>query len=1235
MKKWKLPVFCLMIVACLALNYGGRRLAGTLNLPFWLDSFGTILCGYMAGPAVGGLVGLTSNMVFHIVLGAKWEYGLISLMIGVISGVAAQRKKMGTLFDTLTVGGVIALVAMVLSVPLNYFLNRGSTGNPWGDAVIGFFQERDFPEVPCLILGQMYMEVLDKIVLMILAYLVIRLTRRHHFRSEAAETAAVQEAGGEEAQEETQNEDGKGGVKALALLTAAGLAMGAAGAARGEEAAQNISRTNYVQTIYSSHNGLPCGKANDIAQTKDGILWIATYAGLYRYNGREFRWMDGFESVRNANALYVDEEGRLWIGTNDNGVSIVINEKVVNVIDRDSGLPNNSVTSIIRSTDGYYYIGTRGSMQVLSLNYGLRKLNTLSEIQSAVSLAADGENRVAAVSEGGTLYLMRGGRILSSRQMTDDSSKFKSCEFDQDGRLLAATDKNQIFIFDISDDWFREAGVPLVTGDLAGIKDMDCLEDGELIITTDQGIGVFDAERVFHRLATGDFKNNIDKALVDYQGNLWFTSSRLGLLRMAPSDFRDIYGTADLENHVVNAIAKWQDPSRENEVLYYFGTDEGLDAVDRDGQKAENYLTEQLDNARIRSMMVDAGGNLWICNYKNYLLEVEPGENGEQHRYTESQSNGITDNNVRVVTQLADGTVVAGGDIGLNFIRDHKVVQKIQHSRVQTIVELPDGRLLAGTDGNGLLILEKTVNESGAEAWEIRDALTREDGLSSEVILRIIPDPGAEGAVFVVTSNGLCYMDPAGKTRLLNNFPYYNNYDIWIRADNPEQNLYTLFILSSAGVYVADRTEVLENGKDNSYELLDTRRGLNSSLTPNAWTYYDEDTDELYIACDTGAFTINTRRLSGGAQVYRMSVPIVRMDGTTRQVERSETLKIERGVSKLELFPEVVNYTIQDPYVGYQLEGFDTDWNIVPQDSLTSITYTNLPAGEYTFRLGVFSNDQKTILAERRYRMEKEKELYDSPWFIGYLLTIPMFTVGWVTWMLVKRRNQRIERELAEANRQVEMGKQTVGAIANAVDAKDERTGGHSKRVSQYSKQIAEAYGLDRKQCQEIEWAARLHDIGKIAIRDDILNKDTRLTDEEYAIMKSHTTEGAKILSDFTMVDHVAEGALYHHERPDGRGYPQGLKGDEIPLFAKIIGVADAFDAMTAARVYRKQMDFGYVLGELEKGRGTQFAPEFVDILLNLIRTNQIDLNELYGITPEEAGLTEAKPEAPDQGKEA
>jgi energy-coupling factor transport system substrate-specific component len=475
------------------------------------------------------------------------------------------------------------------------------------------------------------------------------------------------------------------------------------------------------------------------------------------------------------------------------------------------------------------------------------------------------------------------------------------------------------------------------------------------------------------------------------------------------------------------------------------------------------------------------------------------------------------------------------------------------------------------------------------------------------------------GGAFVVTSNGLCYMNTDDTVRQLDNFPYFNNYDVWIKGTD------NLFVLSSAGIYTVDRNELLSGRDDISYELLDTRRGLNSSLTANAWTWFNDETGELYLPCDTGIFVINTNSFSSGTTVYRMSVPTVRLDGVSRRVDRHATLKIPRGVSRVELNPEVINYTIQDPYVGYKMEGFDSDWTIVPQASLNSIAYTNLPTGDYTFHLAVFDNNQESILAERTYSLTKEKEMYDNNWFIFYMLLVPVFAALWIAWMLVVRHENKMKAQLAQANKLVEMGKQTVIAIARTVDAKDQRTADHSKRVAIYSKQIAERYGMDDKQCRDIEWAAQMHDIGKIGIPDAILNKPARLTDEEYAIMKSHTSRGAEILKDFTLLDNVIEGAEFHHERYDGRGYPKGLSGEDIPLYARIIGVADAFDAMTANRIYRKQMDFSYVLGEMERGRGTQFDPEFVDILLELIRDGTINLNQIYHVSKEESDQAETE----------
>ena len=1183
--------FSLQILLCLFLNWGGDRIVSRLNWPVWLDSIGTVLCAYLLGPFCGAVVGASTNILGHILYGISMYYSLVSILIAVIVGFAARKNKLNTLLDILNVSAVLSLAVTVAAYPINLLISSGSTGNSWGDAVIGFLRGMGIPSWAGLLVGQLYVELLDKLVILLalfivtkLFHLVRRLTKRFPFH---------------------RPEQGAGSKQTLLLFLGAGLLSLAIGSAHVTQAGEaDVSYSDYVQTIYSTSNGLPCGESNDIAMTGDGIMWVGTYAGLYRNNGQEFRWMDSFDSVRNVNCLYVDEEGRLWIGTNDKGLSIMINEEVVNVIDESQGLPSNSVKSIIRSSDGYYYVGTAGSMQVLTLNCGLKRLRTLSEVSYAERLAADQRGNVAAVNNDGVLFLMRQGRILVSGKLPQNGPLYKSCTFDPDGILLVATTGDEIYRYDISKDTFEPLDVITCPG-LATIKTLCYLDNGDLIVCADNGIACIDNEGTFEKINTNEFNNSIDHMLKDYQGNLWFTSSRLGLLRMAPSDFRDIYRTTGMDSKVVNTVVRWND-------IYYFGTDKGMDAVDLKGREAlSDAVTERFSGLRIRCMIVDSQNHLWVCTYGSGLVELEP--DGTEHLY--NSENGSFGNRARVVRELRDGTILAAGDTGLSFIRDHIVEDTISRSAerissmVLTITELEDGRILAGTDGDGIAVIQNR---------KVARMLDTKDGLGSAVILRTVLDQSTGGA-FVVTSNGLCYMYADETIRQLNNFPYFNNYDIWIKDGE------SLFVLSSAGIYIVDRKELLSGKDDLSYDLLNTRRGLSGSLTANAWLWYSEESGELFLPCDTGVFAVNTNSFFSSSNVYRMAVTGIWMEGRFHRIRNNTSEVIPRGTSRIEIVPEIINYTVQDPYVGYMLEGFDTEWTIVPQNQLGSITYTNLPTGDFAFHLAVFDNNQERVLAQRTYKISKEMELYDNSWFILYILVLPMFTVCWLSFSLLKRHEMKIKAQLDQANRQIEMGKQTVIAIARTVDAKDERTSEHSKRVAIYSKQIAERLGLDEKQCQDIEWAAQMHDIGKIAIPDAILNKTSRLTDEEYAMMKSHTTRGAEILKDFTLLDHVIEGAEYHHERYDGKGYPKGLKGEEIPLYARIIGVADAFDAMTANRIYRKQMDFGYVLGELEKGRGTQFDPQFVDILLQLIHEGTIDLNKIYHVSEEDAAAAEKK----------
>ena len=218
--------------------------------------------------------------------------------------------------------------------------------------------------------------------------------------------------------------------------------------------------------------------------------------------------------------------------------------------------------------------------------------------------------------------------------------------------------------------------------------------------------------------------------------------------------------------------------------------------------------------------------------------------------------------------------------------------------------------------------------------------------------------------------------------------------------------------------------------------------------------------------------------------------------------------------------------------------------------------------------------------------------------------------------LLRVRHNVELTRLQADLARQVEektleitaqsrklerISMQIVRALSGAIDAKDTYTNGHSSRVAEYSREIAGRAGLSADLQEEIYMIGLLHDVGKIGISDAIINKPSKLTDEEYDIIKTHPVLGEKILRNITEFPKLVTGAKYHHERYDGKGYPEGLSGEDIPLEARIIAVADAYDAMSSRRSYRDVLPQEKVRSEIEKGRGLQFDPVFADIMLEMI----------------------------------
>jgi HD-GYP domain-containing protein (c-di-GMP phosphodiesterase class II) len=186
----------------------------------------------------------------------------------------------------------------------------------------------------------------------------------------------------------------------------------------------------------------------------------------------------------------------------------------------------------------------------------------------------------------------------------------------------------------------------------------------------------------------------------------------------------------------------------------------------------------------------------------------------------------------------------------------------------------------------------------------------------------------------------------------------------------------------------------------------------------------------------------------------------------------------------------------------------------------------------------------------------------------------------------------------------------SVRMLAAAIDAKDPYTRGHSERVGRYSVAIGKNLGLPEKEMRNLRISALLHDVDKIGVDDRILRKPGALTDEEFEIMKGHPAKGAAIMSGVAQLIDIIPGMKYHHEKWSGGGYPEGLEGEMIPMQARIVAIADTFDAMTTNRPYQKAMELAYVVEKIKSFAGTRFDPRVVEAFVNAVKRGDIQIED-------------------------
>lgn len=938
----------------------------------------------------------------------------------------------------------------------------------------------------------------------------------------------------------------------------------------------------YVRTVFNERSGLPTGEANDVLQTADGYVWVGSYGGLIRYDGTEFRNFstEGILPSSSVRMLFEDSSGRLWIGTNDAGVFVYENGGIT----QPAGQPRDTflcVRGFAEGADGDIYACSNSGIAVIS--NGLMQVYNIPELagQTVYSVAADKFGRVWGAESSGGCAVLRDGSlvgIISGAELLGEGEAVYSVASGADGDIWlgSAGDTVARLSFDSED---LDSGVRAqlyTTENVITHNSMRMMDDGSMTVSGLHGFGIIYPDGTVREFGESEGAVSINSAYIDYEGNIWLASTSEGIVRYSVGCYSSPNSAAGLDGIALNAVAV-------SGGMKYIGTDSGVIVCGEDWQREESPISEILDGIRVRHIIADSRGRIWAASYSDTPVLMFDPKSGDTVVY--SSEEGLAGDRARTLLELKDGSVAVGTQNGVSFIRDGEVesYSDFEYPAILSLLETDSGSVFAGSDGGGI--------------YEIKDgAVTShsfDSGLSEGVVLRMLKDSAGNG-YFVSAGSSLYYMEN-GSFRKLDALEKGAGsiFDFYLIDD-------TLWLLQNNGILAADREDLLAGGTGDPVTY-GFEYGLSGSLNANTWHCLDGG--KLYLATRSGVSVFGFTAPQN--ELPKVIISSVVVDGTV--YDHPEDMVIPSGAQRVTVNFAALSFTDTTRFsIGYRLDGFDDEEVTVSGTKSDSVSYTNLSGGRYEFSMRVIDPDDPDGRSggSCSLKMRKSKKLVEHPLFwvcaAFALMAIAMGSITPISAAKVKlaRRRQREYQDILE---------QSLLTFAGTIDAKDKYTNGHSIRVARYSRELARRMGMPPQEQEHIYYVALLHDIGKIGIPDHILNKPGKLDPEEREVIQTHPKIGAEILKNFTALNGISEGAKFHHERFDGGGYCEGRAGEDIPKVARIIGVADTYDAMSSERCYRKPLSKDYIVSELEKGSGSQFDPQIVPHMLDMIEDGTAD----------------------------
>lgn len=945
----------------------------------------------------------------------------------------------------------------------------------------------------------------------------------------------------------------------------------------------------YVRTVFNQTNGLPTDEANTVLQTADGYLWIGSNGGLLRYNGTNFRNFsaEGAIPTPSIRTLFEDSTGRLWIGSSDAGVFVYQNG-VFTAVPCADPYGFLSIRDFIEDQNGKIYVASSSGVCEITDGSMVPLSDAKVSGETIYSLGIDPYNRLWCAMNAEKCAILQDGqcvKVLYGRAFFDGSQRITCLTSDRTHHLYLGTNDTTLAKISFTGTALDGSDFSVQTFDTydaAFHNRIYVTQDEDIFISGEQGFAYLRADGTPVDPHTPYRTNAANWATMDYEGNVWLATSNEGLVRYTPGYFSTPNSEAGLSGKDINSIT-------EAGGLYYVATDLGLLAFDSDWHPIQNAVTRTLENTHIKHLLTDRDGRLWCATYSDFgLVRYDPA-NGELRLFNEK--NGMKSPRIRLSYEMADGTIAVGTQDGLALIRNDQISafydkdNGMETQSILCIAQASNGALLAGSAGSGLYAIASDGTLT---------TYSYEQGLLDGVVLRVVPSESGDS--YFICAGSHLYQWRNGSFIRFDNLQIGQGsiFDLFERSG-------TLWLMQDSGLYAVNTEKLLtgEQVRAVKYGVVD---GLTGSLSVNTWCYHAPD-GRLYLSTRNGISIFDFRELDH--RIPALVIDSIQVDDTLYECPQSLTL--DKNSNRVTIRFSALTFSgTSDLCIGYELVGFSKKELLLYSNS-GSVSYTNLRGGTYTLRLRVFDPENPEIQKTTEITLIKEKKLTEQPliWIAGILLF--GLLIFYISHRAIHTKMNRLRKQKKIYRSIVEQALQT---FANTIDAKDPYTKGHSVRVAIYAQEITKRLGYSENDQETVYYIALLHDIGKIAIPDSILNKEGALTPEERAVIQTHPIKGAEILRDFNALKSITDGALYHHERYDGKGYCAGLAGENIPLVARIICVADCYDAMSSDRCYRKALTPEQILAELREGSGTKYDPKIAAIMEDMIREGVVPSTE-------------------------